>query len=199
MAHYHKSLKQLESVVGENWPWFGKYGDNLLTELISFNIPPMIPKPPQPKRTKRTATKKASEEQGGGKRQRSLPDNQAQATPTPVNNVPSSSTTTLSSPSYLLYPSPYPSTPARPPPHFSTTPIYPNPYFASYMTPAPHPGPMLYHYPVYTSPQTTISTPTPLANPANFCQVTQISQPTSYGFRHYNPESSGSSRNTNPS
>ena len=63
------SLKQLESVVGENWPWFGKYGDNLLTELISLNVPPMILKPPQPKRTKRTAINMASEEQGGKKRQ----------------------------------------------------------------------------------------------------------------------------------
>lgn len=138
------TLKQLESIVGENWPWFGKYGDNLLTELISLNIPPMIPKPPQSRRAKRTATNETSVGHGGGgKRQQVLPgtDNQASSTPTPVNlrlvNAPSSSSTIPTLPSHPFYP--YPSTPVRPlAPPFSTTPIYQSPYHP-YMTPAPPP------------------------------------------------------------
>jgi hypothetical protein len=179
------SLKELESIVGENWPWFGKYGDNLLTELISLNIPPMIPKPPQPKRTKRTATNETNVGQGsGGKRHRTLPasDNQA---PTPVNlvNTPSS---TISHPFY-----PYPSTPVHSlGPPFSQTNIYQNPYHA-YMTPAPQAPPMSYYpaYPGYS--QANTSTP---ATPAS-SRVTQTSQVTkSFDFRHYNPESGGSFR-----
>jgi hypothetical protein len=195
------SLKQLESIVGENWPWFGKYGDNLLTQLISLNIPPMIPKPPNPKRTKRTATNKTSEGQdGGGKRRRVLPDNQA--TPTPVNlvNVPGPSSTIPTLSSHPFYPYPSPSTPVRPPP-ISTSPIYQNPYYSHYtgMTPAPSTTTPMSYYPDYIHP---FPTPSPLAAiPANSRQVTQTSQPTLFEFRHYNPESRGSStsRYYNPS
>ena len=188
------SLKQLETIVGENWPWFGKYGDNLLTELISLNIPPMIPKPPQPRRTKRTATNETNIEQvGGGKRHQTLPDNQA-STPTPVKfvNAPSSSSTIPTPPSHLFYP--YPSTPLRPlgaPFHPAT--IYQNPYPA-YMIPA---TPHYSAYPGYLQ----SNTPTPLATPSSSSYlVTQTSQPTTlFNFRHYIPESGRSSKYTNPS
>ena len=188
------SLKQLESVVGENWPWFGKYGDNLLTELISLNIPPMIPKPPQTKKTKRTATETTGSVGRGGhrKRQRGSLDNHA-STPTPVNLVnapgPSATSTMPTPPSHPFYP--YPSTPSHPlaPPFYPNL-IYQNPYHA-YMTPSPAPPPMSY-YPAF--PHT--NTPIPPEN----TRTTHISesQPTSVNFQHYNPESSGSSR-YNPS
>ena len=145
----------------------------------------MIPKPLQSKRTKRAATNETSVgHNGGGKRQRALPDNQASSSLTPVN-APSIPTQAL--PSHPFYP--YPSTPVHPlAPPFSTTPIYQNPYHA-YMTPAP--PPMLY-YPAYTHP----NTPTPMATPAN-SHVTQTSQPSSgFEFRHYNPGWGGSSRYT---
>ena len=164
------SLKELELIVGENWPWFGKYGDNLLTELISLNIPPIIPKPP--KRTKRNATNMTNDRQGGGggKRQRPLPDNQA-TTPTPVNivNTPSTIPRVPRLPSFPFYP--YPPTPVLHPPPFSATPIYHNHNFGSYyMTPAPHP--MSYYTPGLG----------PSATPTN---IRQTSQPMSFEFQHY--------------
>ena len=185
------SLKQLESIVGENWPWFGKYGDNLLTELISLNIPPMIPKPPQSRRTKRSGMSETTVGQGGGgKRQRALPQGSESTTltaPTPVSrfvNAPSSTIPTLPQQFY-----PYPSTPLRPlAPPFSATGIYPNPYYA-YMTPVP---PTMSYHPAYTHPPTNSSSPLPTS--AN-SQATQTSQQTTlFDFRHYNPESGGSSR-----
>ena len=183
------SLKQLETIVGENWPWFGKYGDNLLTELISLNIPPMIPKPPQPRRTKRAATNETVTNVGGGKRHRTLPDNQASTTPTPVKfvNAPGPSSTLSTLPSHPFYP--YPSTPVRPlGPPFPPTTIYQNPYHG-YMIPATP----LYH----AFPQT--NTPTPLATPSSSSRVTPTTQPTSsLEFRHYIPGSKGTSNYTNP-
>ena len=38
-------LIELERVVGSQWPWFGKYGDELLTALLRMSIPPVKPKP----------------------------------------------------------------------------------------------------------------------------------------------------------
>jgi hypothetical protein len=47
-------LNELERVVGMDWPWFGRYGDNLLEELKKLNIPLMQPKPQQTRAEKRT-------------------------------------------------------------------------------------------------------------------------------------------------
>ena len=41
------SLIQLEKVVGENWPWFGKYGDVLLEVFKKMTIPPFKAKAAQ--------------------------------------------------------------------------------------------------------------------------------------------------------
>ena len=47
------NLAGLECIVGPQWPWFRKYGDELLTELLAMSIPPMVPKPTQQKHAKR--------------------------------------------------------------------------------------------------------------------------------------------------
>ena len=47
------NLAGLERIVGPQWPWFGKYGDELLTKLLAMSIPPMVPKPTQQKPAKR--------------------------------------------------------------------------------------------------------------------------------------------------
>ena len=48
------SLIQLEKVVGENWPWFGKYGDELLEVFKKMTIPPLQSKPKQPRGQKKS-------------------------------------------------------------------------------------------------------------------------------------------------
>ena len=40
-------LAELERVVGSQWAWFGKYGDELLAALAEMDMRPMQPKPPQ--------------------------------------------------------------------------------------------------------------------------------------------------------
>lgn len=54
------SLIQLEKVVGENWPWFGKYGDELLEVFNKLTISPLEPKPKQPRDQKKERTTKHS-------------------------------------------------------------------------------------------------------------------------------------------
>jgi hypothetical protein len=44
-------LIKLERVVGSQWPWFGRYGDELLTLLLGMSIPPAKPKPRGKKRS----------------------------------------------------------------------------------------------------------------------------------------------------
>ena len=60
-------LAELENVVGSQWPWFGQYGDNLLTTLLDMSIPPVTPKAQEVRGTKRPATQ---EENLGRKEQR---------------------------------------------------------------------------------------------------------------------------------
>ena len=46
-------LSELERVVGSQWAWFGKYGNDLLAALAEMDMSPMQPKPPQTRATKR--------------------------------------------------------------------------------------------------------------------------------------------------
>jgi hypothetical protein len=64
------SLIQLEKVVGESWPWFGKYGDELLEELVKMSIPPLQPKPKQARGQKRAVDEQYREEEKSAKRSR---------------------------------------------------------------------------------------------------------------------------------
>ena len=48
-------LAELERVVGSQWAWFGQYGDDLLTTLLGMSIPPVTPKAPEVRGTKRPA------------------------------------------------------------------------------------------------------------------------------------------------
>ena len=48
-------LAELERVVGSQWAWFGKYGNELLAALAEMDMRPMQPKPPQTQGTKHTA------------------------------------------------------------------------------------------------------------------------------------------------
>ena len=64
------SLIQLEKVVGESWPWFGKYGDELLEELEKMSIPPLQPKPKQPRGRKKALDEQDKVEERSNKRSR---------------------------------------------------------------------------------------------------------------------------------
>jgi hypothetical protein len=64
------SLIQLEKVVGENWPWFGKYGDELLEVFKKLSIPPLQPKPKQPRGQKKVLDEQDREEERTPKRSR---------------------------------------------------------------------------------------------------------------------------------
>jgi hypothetical protein len=65
------SLIHLEKVVGESCPWFAKYGDSLLSKLISLSIPPMQPKLRQTRADKRVL--EDGDHGLGGKRARRAP------------------------------------------------------------------------------------------------------------------------------
>ena len=57
------SLIHLEKVVGGNWPWFGKYGDELLEAFKKMSIPPLQPKPRQPRGQKKALSEPDRDEE----------------------------------------------------------------------------------------------------------------------------------------
>jgi hypothetical protein len=58
-------LAELELVVGSQWAWFGQYGDDLLAVLLGMSIPPVMPKAPEVRGTKRLAAQLAAQEERG--------------------------------------------------------------------------------------------------------------------------------------
>ena len=57
-------LAELKHVVGSQWAWFGKYGDELLAALAEIDMRPMQPKPPQTQGTKHPAAAQDMIEEG---------------------------------------------------------------------------------------------------------------------------------------
>jgi len=57
------TVYRLDRNIGENWAWFGLYGNELLDELISLSIPMMNPKPKESRKS--STTKRKQDEQGG--------------------------------------------------------------------------------------------------------------------------------------
>ena len=84
-------LAELERVVGSQWAWFGKYGDELLAALAEIDMRPMQPKPPQIRGTKRPAAAQDMIEEGQKERttKKSCLDiqDQASSAPTPVKST----------------------------------------------------------------------------------------------------------------
>ena len=78
------SLIRLEKVVGESWPWFGKYGDELLELFKKISIPPLQPKPKQPRGQKKALEEQDREEERTSKRSRTQITDRSMA---PVNDV----------------------------------------------------------------------------------------------------------------
>jgi hypothetical protein len=88
-----QTLKELERVVGENWTWFGPYGNELLDELVSLSIPKMIPKPKERRKASTTKRKQNAQdrEDGAPKRTRKEAPEQVPTSaqsPTTVNPLP---------------------------------------------------------------------------------------------------------------
>jgi hypothetical protein len=178
------SLIQLEKVVGQNWPWFGKYGDELLEVFKKMTILPLQPKPKRPRGQKKVLNEHDREEERITKRSRTSSSKKPTQIPDPslaaVTHVPPRAT--------------LPATPLQVPHNV-------NPY-AHLLTPtgsSPH-GPYLsyqsqlpYYYssPLFSVPiqlqQVTAVTPQ-----QNFGNIASSSKtpfpPIDYQFLPYNPK-----------
>src|SRR6266545_1764838 len=146
-------LIELECVVGCQWPWFGQYGDELLTELLHMSIPPAKLKPTQARGAKRPIDNRLTEivhderQDDGPKRKQSRveskPACEKHCDPTIVNLPISTPASTHPAPGIYSAPVPF-LTPATPfPPFYNTTPLahsqYPPvfPYSSHYFSPTP--------------------------------------------------------------
>ena len=181
------TLKELERVVGENWAWFGPYGNELLDELISLSIPRMVPKPKEPRKSNTTKRKQHEQEGEDASQKRTRKEAPSQnrpttmQTPTSVNPMP---TPGPSFPAYNLQ------TPIRvqqqlPPPVFHPGFMTHHPYYPSLSTPHPYFSP----YPPNTQnpPQFFSNSPSPFQN--TYSESSQQSQPSSFRFIHHDPHS----------
>jgi hypothetical protein len=177
-------LIDLERVVGCQWPWFGQYGNELLTELLGMSIPPARPKPTRARGTKRPGNEevamgaKPDVTVNGGqsyKRSRVAPRNPAsnrEKVLTAVNDSPSLDRSTTVHPDRAQHQF---SVSATPPSNYMdsassylpipySVPATPasgstNPYYLSPQV-AQQPPMSMFHYPSYYS--HTPTTPTPL-------------------------------------
>ncbi|KAF8189324.1 P-loop containing nucleoside triphosphate hydrolase protein [Pholiota molesta] len=149
-----KDLDMLEQVLGGNWPWFERYGEELLTEHCKLPVPQMQPKARQSRIQKRIAEPDESGE-GSGERQKRQ---RAELALPPALNPPALLTPVIAGPptpsmrrSHHSTPLvPLPSTPMQPAPVYagytqypaapnSSSPLSSNPYagyFAQYSRPA---------------------------------------------------------------
>jgi len=179
------TLKELERVVGENWAWFGPYGNELLDELMSLSIPMMIPKPKESRKSNTTKRKQDQQEgeDGGQKRTRkeAPSQNHPTMTQTPTTVNPTMPTPGPSFPVYNLQ------TPMRVqqlppvshpgfPRHYPYYPMYSNPHPSPYFSPYP-PNPQ-------NPPQFLSNSPSPFQNTHS-----EPSQPSAFRFIHHDPHS----------
>ena len=174
------SLVQLEKVVGENWPWFGKYGDELLEVFKKISIPPLQPKPKQPRGRKKALDEKDEEEERTTKRSRTSSSKKPTQTPNPgpaaqvVNHLPTSPDTPLPHNPYahLLTPSGSSSS-------YLGCRLQPLNYQHYYNTPGPQ------------SPMAPIQHVGPHQHSINIASSSRIPfPPLNYQFRPYNPKNS---------
>ena len=82
------SLIQLEKVVGESWPWFGKYGDELLEELEKLSIPPLQPKPKQARGQKKALDDQEEDERSAKRSRTNRTVSSKKATQNPALGMP---------------------------------------------------------------------------------------------------------------
>ena len=170
------SLIQLEKVVGENWPWFGKYGDELLEVFKKMTIPPLQPKPKQPRGQKKALDERDRDDERTTKRSR----------------TDTSHTSSSKKPAQIPDPSTGPVThlpPATPLPHNPYTHLL-TPGSSPYLNYQPQPN---YQYYFNTTPQFSVSD-----QHVNICQHTIINNiasssrttfpPLNSQFRAYNPQ-----------
>lgn len=173
-------LNELEKVTGEDWPWFGTYGDELLDAMKRLDIGPMQAKPPQKRAEKRAAPTDGdteSNEGDGGRKKRAvtLPISISTLTAVNCDIVETPQAPSQHRPfSYMPYFNPYtqmqsiPSTtqhhPSSSSSHSNPTPIPYNPY--SYH-PTPYPQYIYSPYPQYPMhPYSYQSTPSRNPNPS---------------------------------
>jgi hypothetical protein len=156
-------LIKLECVVVSQWPWFGKYGDELLTALLHMSIPPVKPKHQgQARGTKRPVGDCTEEspdrDDHGPKRKRSRvkqPAREKHCDPTIVN-LPISTATPIPPVTHPTpVPLPIPATPiplnyTTPSTHSQYPPMYP--YSSYYISPhqSHHPMDTILLLPTYS-------------------------------------------------
>ena len=131
-------LAELERIVGSQWAWFGDYGDDLLAELLAISIPPMTPKAPEARGTKRPAAHLDNVTMGysgdGGRKEKRVKTHlepQEAVSPNPVNITPTFTplahatwpATPLTMNPYSRLMMPYPSI------YYSPYPYHPNFYY----------------------------------------------------------------------
>lgn len=188
-------LNVLERIVGSEWPWFGRYGNQLLDYLISLNIPPMQPKPQQKRAAKRAAgdpadnhgeAEKGNDTVAMKKSRIELPLNTSNSlfprNPTPVTNHQPSTSQLSSHPAVARIPPAMPHYPYMQYMNYSS-PIQPN-YFSTPQRPVlipPHMTHMTPHHPTSSSTTSTASSSSQQPNPS----FTHYSFPPSMGYNHY--------------
>ena len=170
------SLIRLEKVVGENWPWFRKYGDVLLEVFKKMTIPPLQTKPKQPRGQKKALDEWDRDDERTTKR----------------SCTDTSHTSSSKKPAQIQDPSTGPVThlpPAMPLPHNPYTHLL-TPGSFPYLNYQPQPN---YQYYYNTTPQFSVSD-----QHVNICQHTIINNiasssrtnfpPLNSQFRAYNPQ-----------
>ena len=170
------SLIQLEKVVGESWPWFGKYGDELLEELEKLTIPPLQPKPKQARGQKKALDEQGEDERSAKRSRTSRTVSSKKATQNPAPSLPAAPVTHLP-----------PTMPATPLPHnpymHLLAPTGISPYLGQ-----PHPSNYMYLYnttPHSGSPIISTQYP-PSSNTASSSRTPY--PPINDQFRYYSPK-----------
>ena len=185
-------LAELERIVGSQWAWFGEYGDDLLAVLLAMSIPPMTPKAPEARGTKRPAAKEketTGQSGDGGRNERiakRIRFEGQEASSGPVNVTPTFTAPAHFQPSPNSYPvsalylttfSASPNTVPTVTPtrmtHHAATPLTMNPYSrlmlpfpSNYYSPFPYQA--TFHYP--NTPPTQWRTPSQIPNVSSSTQ-----------------------------
>ncbi|KAJ3574267.1 hypothetical protein NP233_g1884 [Leucocoprinus birnbaumii] len=161
-------LKDLETMVGEDWPWFGRYGNDLLEFIHTLDIPPPVPKP-----KKSRAKRKVREEED--EREEVTEHQSIDPTPTPIDAINATSTLAVIQSRPLLPPTtPAPVTPS---PSF---PILPPRYMPGHPVSSSSLGPSPYYHPGYHQAQTHFSSSSP--TPHSQLPLTSFYGTTAYPF-----------------
>ncbi|KAF4610293.1 hypothetical protein D9613_010675 [Agrocybe pediades] len=149
-------LHELEQVTGDDWPWFGKYGDELLEEMSKLAIAPMKTKAAQTRRAEKRPAPASANDEGnlddGRRRKRvvaSAPGSSLQTETAVTHGVARTPTSTgqFTHANFIPYTPHHPGSHTPHHHHTSSTPI-PYPYIPYYSMPY---TPYMYHYPPHTT------------------------------------------------